>query len=152
MYSKELLTWECYTVDTGAKEEGRDRQPISYSTATGNVLGEWLRDEMCPNTLSGMYRVWFQPCLPVARRMLLLRTSDDYAIRNMQVFLFPNGPNLFPLWLWAQLIGYVSSPLVNRRKESNTLWSTESLKTDSKQSKTKTSETIRSTSIHCELR
>ena len=49
------------------------------------------------------------------------------------------------------LIGYASSPLANRSKESNTLWSTESLRTDSKQSKTKISETIRSTSIYCEL-
>ena len=33
-----------YTVDTGAKEERRDRQSISGSTAIGDVSNEWLRD------------------------------------------------------------------------------------------------------------
>ena len=32
-----------------------------------------------------------------------------------------------------ELIGYASSPLANRSKESNTLWSTESLRTANSQ-------------------
>ena len=67
--------------DTGAKEERRDRQSISWSTAIGDVPNEWLRDEMCPNTLLCICRVWFQPCLLVARRMILSRSSGDLCTR-----------------------------------------------------------------------